>query len=161
MKAYFPSSTTQLDQSAQTGNWLLETGRAITVTSRSGGQLLVARGRLWATLGAGSTHAWSADPLAPCTRLTDYFLNAGDTLAVPPGASVVIESMGQSQSLPVAFAWAHAVPVVRPERPSRVAVAQAAGELGRALGQVLLAARRLAAAVVLGPKPEQRLETCL
>ena len=161
MKANFPFPTALLNGSAQTGNWLLETGRAMTVSSRTGGQLRVARGRVWATLGSGGNPPWNAAALAPCTMLTDYFLNAGDTLAVPPGASVVIESLGHSQSLPVAFAWAHAVPVVRPERPGRVEVAQAAGELGRALGQVLLAVRRLVAAVLLGPKPEQRLETCL
>ncbi len=161
MKAYVSSPTALLGDSAQTGNWVLETGRAMTVTSRCGGQLLVVRGRVWATLGSGGNQRWSAAPLAPCTQLTDYFLNAGDTLAVPPGASVVIESLDQAQSLPVAFAWAKTAPADGPERPRRVAVAQAAGELGRALGQVLLATRRLGAAVLLGPKPEQRLETCL
>ena len=158
MKANFPFPTALLNGSAQTGNWLLETGRAMTVSSRTGGQLRVARGRVWATLGSGGNPPWSAAALAPCTMLTDYFLNAGDTLAVPPGASVVIESLGQARSLPVAFAWAHTAPAVL---PGRVEVAQAAAELGRALGQVLLAVRRLVAAVLLGPKPEQRLETCL
>ena len=169
MNAYFASPTSSptlspsatLDKSAQAGHWLLETGRAMTVMSHSGGQLRVASGQVWATLGSSSPQPWRAAPLTPSATLTDYFLGAGDTLVVPPGASVVIESLGQARSLPVAFAWAPSAPVEPAERPGRVAVLQAAGELGRALGQVLLAARRLATAIVLGPKPEQRLETCL
>ena len=160
MKANFALPNALLNDSEKTGNWLLKAGLAITITSRSGGQLCVARGRVWATLGSGRTLLWNAAPLAPRTKLTDYFLNAGDTLAVPPGASVVIESLGQAQSLPVAFAWVNKAPVKLAKRPRRAAVAQAAGELGRVLRQVLPAARRLAVAVLLGPKPEQRLETC-
>lgn len=158
MNLYFPSQSAPLDATSQTGNWLLETGRAITVASRSGGQLSVARGRVWATLGTAGTQPWVAAPLEPCITLKDYFLSAGDTLSVPPGAKVVIESMGRAHSLPVAFAWG---PTAQAVRPSRVEVVQAAGELGHALGQVMRAARRLVAAVLLGPKPEQRLETCL
>ena len=158
MNLYFPSQSTSLDATNQTGNWLLETGRAITVTSRSGGQLQVARGRVWATLGSEHSQPWRAAPLEPCATLQDYFLSAGDTLHVPPGAKVVIESMCRAQSLPVAFAWSHAP---QAHRQTRVGVVQAANELRLALGQVLQAARRLVGAVVLGPKPEQRLKTCL
>jgi Protein of unknown function (DUF2917) len=155
---YFPAQCASLDATSQTGNWLLETGRAITVMSRSGGQLQVARGQVWATLGSDNPQPWRAAPLEPCATLKDYFLSAGDTLLVPPGARVVIESTGRAQSLPVAFAWGHAA---QPARLSKVEVVQAAGELQLALVQVLRAARRLVGAVVLGPKPEERLETCL
>ena len=158
MNLYFPSQSASLDATSQTGNWLLETGRAITVLSRSGGQLQVARGQIWATLGTANIHPWSAAPLEPCAMPHDYFLSAGDTLLVPPGARVVMESMGHAQSLPVAFAWGYAA---QPARPSQVEVVQAAGELRQALVQLLRAARRLVGAVVLGPKPAQRLETCL
>ncbi len=158
MNLYFPSQSALLDATSQTGNWLLETGRAITVMSRSGGQLQVARGQVWATLGSAQAKSWRNAPLEPCAMLHDYFLSAGDTLLVPSGAKVVMESMGHAQSLPVAFAWGHAV---QPARPSRVEVVQAANELRQALVQLLRAARRLVGAVVFGPKPAQRLETCL
>ncbi len=158
MNLYFPSQSAPLDGATPTGNCLLETGRAITVTSRSGGQLQIARGEVWATLGYENSLPWRAAPLEPCATLKDYFLSAGDTLTVPAGARVVIESTGRGQTLPVAFAWGYAA---QPARLSQVEVVQAAGDLRHALGQVLRAARRLVGAVVLGPKPEQRLETCL
>ena len=158
MNLYFPSQAASLGATSQTGNWLLEARRAITVMSRSGGQLQVARGQVWATLGAENKQPWRAAPLEPCATLKDYFLSAGDTLQVPPGARVAIESTGRAQTLPVAFAWWHAA---QPARPSQVEVVQAAGELRLALGQVLRAARSLVGALVLRPKPEQRLETCL
>ena len=158
MNLYFPSQSPSLEGTTPTGNWLVETGRAITVMSHSGGQLHVARGQVWATLGAANTQPWRAAPLEPCALFKDYFLSAGDTLRVPPGARVVIESTGRAHSLPVAFAWGH---VAQPARAGQVEVVQAAGELRVALAQVLRAARRLVGAVVLGQKPEQRLETCL
>ena len=157
MNLFFPNPSTSLENTSQTGNWLLETGRAITVTSRRGGQLRVARGRVWATLGANNTAAWRSVPLEPCAMLEDYFLSAGDMLSVPPGAKVVIESMEQTEAAPVAFSWGHAP---QPVSASRTELAQASSELGFALGQAVRALRRLVAAVLVGQKPVPQLGSC-
>ena len=160
MNLYFPSPSESLEPTSQTGNWLLEAGRAITVSSHKGAQLRMARGQVWATLGAIHTKPWQATPLQPCAMLDDYFLSAGDTLNVPGGAKVVIESMQKMQSAPVAFEWLPVPQPARTARSSRSEVIQARSELSNALGQVARAFRRLVGAVLASNKPQQRFETC-
>ena len=163
MNLYFPSPSESLEPTSQTGNWLLEAGRAITVSSHGGAQLRIARGQVWATLGTsgnGRAKPWKAKPLQPCAMLDDYFLSAGDILNVPAGASVVMESIQKTRSAPVTFEWLPVPQPARTARSSRAEVTQASGELGYALGKVVRAFRRLVGAVLASNKPQQRFETC-
>ena len=157
MNLYFPNEKASPEHTSQPGNWLLETGRAITVMPRRGGQLRIARGSVWATLSASNTAGWRSVPLQPCAMLEDYFLSAGDVLHVPPGAKVVIESMEQTQTAPVAFSWDHA-----PHQASatRAELVQASGELADAVGQTMRALRRLVIAMWAGRKPEPSFGSC-
>lgn len=158
MNLYFPAPLFNQELTALCGNWLLQRGRAITLSPTSGGQLSVASGQLWATLGNSS--GWrQAATLERCATYKDYFLNAGDALTVPQGASLVIEPVGAAQSAPVAFAWSVTPRLASHSSPA--GVLQAASELSQALAQVARALRRLVVAVIVGVKPEQRLETCL
>ena len=158
MNLYFPAPTSSQNSSDQSGNWRLQSGRAITLSPAAGGQLSVASGQLWATL--GSSGRWrQAATLERCATYKDYFLSAGDALTVPPGASLVVESFNRTQSVPVAFAWSLTPQLAT--RSKRAGVVQAAAELGQALAQVARALGRLAGAVLIGAKPDQRLETCL
>ena len=162
MNLYFPVQSPANQPANPSGHWLLQTNRAITVVANSGGKLHIARGQVWATLGSahGNPYPWRNTALEPCAMLKDYFLNAGDTLVVPPRTRVVMESMGHAKDLPVAFDWACVPKAARVSRTSRSEVVLAAGQLGDALGQVGRALRRLMGAVLVSPKPVQRLETC-
>lgn len=162
MNLYFPAQLPANDAAHQSGNWLLQTGRAISLMPAAGGQLTVARGQLWATLGEGGTTLRRNARLARCATLQDHFLNAGDKLLVPPGARLVIESMGRAQAMPAAFAWSLLPQLaVQTTRPRRAGVVQAAGEVVQALGQVAHALRRLMDAVLAGPGCGQPAETCV
>ena len=90
--------------------------------------------------------------------LKDYFLNAGDTLVIPPGVKVVIESMELAQYLPAAFDWDSLPPLAKNRCASRQEMLLAAGELGKALSLVGRALRRLAGAVLASPMRTQRPE---
>ena len=162
MNLYFPVQSPANQPANMSGHWLLQTNRAITVVANNSGKLHIARGRVWATLGSarGYPYPWHNTPLEPCAMLKDYFLNAGDTLVVPPRARVVIESMGDAKDLPVAFAWDLVPKAARVNRTSRSEVVLAAGQLGDALGEVGRALRRLMGAVLASLKQAQRLKTC-
>lgn len=175
-----PSGSPANECADPSGHWLLQTGRAVTVLSRGGGQLSIARGQIWATLGSAAPCRylpWHRAPLQPCATLKDYFLSAGDTLRVPPGARVVIESLLRTHDLPVAFNWSYTAPLARARRyglkspatrASHAELAQATGELGAALSQVARALRRLVGAVLASrsqarrsPKQAPELNACL
>ena len=162
MNLYFPVQSFANQPVKPSGHWLLQTNRAITVVANSGGKLHIARGQVWATLGSahGNPYPWRNTALEPCAMLKDYFLNAGDTLVVPPQTRVVMESMGHAKDLPVAFDWDCVPKAARVSRTSRAEIVLAAGQLGDALGQVGRALRRLMGAVLASPKQAQRLETC-
>ena len=162
MNLYFPVQSPSNQPANMSGHWLLQTNRAITVVANSGGKLHIARGQVWTTLGSarGYPYPWRNTPLEPCAMLKDYFLNAGDTLVVPQGVRVVMESMGNAKDLPVAFDWDCVPKAARMSRTSRPEVVLAAGQLGLALGEVGRALRRLMGAVLASPKPAQRLKTC-
>ena len=162
MNLYFPVQSPANQPVKPSGHWLLQTNRAITVVANSGGKLHIARGQVWATLGSahGNPYPWRNTALEPCAMLKDYFLNAGDTLVVPPRTRVVMESMGHAKDLPVAFDWNCVPKAARVRQTSRSEVVLAAGQLGDALGQVGRALRRLMGAVLVSPKHAQRLETC-
>ena len=156
MNLYFPVLSPANPSADATGNWLLQSGRAITLKPADGGQLDVANGQLWATLSDART-AWPwltpQARLERCATLKDYFLHAGESLAVPPGAQLVIESTGRSQTLPVAFAWSAAVQHAKQTaQPRRAGVVQASSELAQALAQVARALRHLAVALLVQPQ---------
>ena len=152
-------------------NLYLETGRAITMASKGCGQLSVARGQLWATLGLNRTPRtlwkWTrSEPLEPRATPNDYFLNSGDTLLVPAGANVVLQGMGRLHDSPVAFGWSgapltRAESVCRIKQTNRIELAQAGSELGTALGQLLRAVRRLLATVLVASRRDQPLKSCV
>ncbi len=155
MNLYFPAQLPANDAAHQSGNWLLQTGRAISLMPAAGGQLTVASGQLWATLGEGGPALRRNARLARCATLQDHFLNAGDT-------RLVIESMGRAQTAPAAFAWGLLPQLaLQTARPRRAGVVQAAGEVVQALGQVAQALRRLMHAVLAGPGRGQPAKPCL
>ena len=156
MNLYFPAQSSATPSSDATGKWLLQRGRAITLLPVTGGQLDVANGQLWATL-SDARSAWPRltpkARLERCATFKDYFLHAGDSLAVPPGARVVLESTGRSQTTPAAFAWSPATTHAKqPAQPRRAGVAQAASELAQALAHVARALRHLAVALLVQPQ---------
>ena len=156
MNHYFPARSSANPCVDASGNWLLQSGRAITLSPAAGGQLNVANGQLWVTLSDART-AWPwltpQARLERCATLKDYFLHAGESLAVPPGAQLVIESTGRSQTLPVAFAWSPAIiQAKQTAQPRRAGVVQASSELAQALAQVARALRHLAVALLVQPQ---------
>ena len=163
MNLYFPVQSPANQPVNPNGHWLLQSNRAITVVAHSGGKLHIARGRVWATLGSAhaNPYSWRNTPLEPCTMLKDYFLNAGDTLVVPRGAKVVMESMALGHDLPAAFDWDLVPPSAKIRRASHEEMLLATGELGTALSQVGRALRRLADAVLASPRHAQRPDVCL
>ena len=157
MNLFFPAQSPASPSADATGHWLLQTGRAITLSPVTGGQLDVANGQLWATL-SDARSAWQRltpkARLERCATFKDYFLHAGESLAVPPGARVVLESTGRSQTTPAAFAWSPATAHAKqPAQPRRAGVVQASSELAQALAQVARALRHLAAALLVQPQP--------
>ena len=162
MNLYFPFHSPANQLANPSGHWLLQTNRAITVESNSGGKLHIARGQVWATFGCAhrKPFPWRNTPLEPCVMLKDYFLNAGDTLVVQPGVRVVIESMALAHDLPAAFDWDLLPPSAKNRRASHEEMLLAVGELGKALSQTGRALRRLAGAVLPSPKQAQQLDIC-
>ena len=159
MNLYFPAQLPAIGLVNPSGHWLLQGDRAITVLSGGGGQLRVARGQVWATLGSAPGYKLRRTaPLERCATVKDYFLNAGDTLVVPSGVRLVMESMGRSQDLPVAFDWNFKA---QSNQSSRMELTQATGELSAALGDVGRALRRLVVAVLTSPNQAQPLERVL
>lgn len=108
------------------GAWRLGAGEAIALRPREASRFLVMRGRAWVTLGDG----------------IDHVLSAGDSLPVPLGARVVVEAWGDG----LAFDWL-ALPARASVKGAPAGFGQRVGaparELGRALGQVGVAAARL------------------
>ena len=162
MNLYFPVQSPANQPVKPSGHWLLQANRAITVVANSGGKLHIARGQVWATFGCAhrKPFPWRNTRLEPCVMLKDYFLNAGDTLVVPPGVRVVIESMALSHDLPAAFDWDLLPPSAKNRRASHEEMLLAVGELGKALSQTGRALRRLAGAILLSPGQAQQLDIC-
>ena len=79
MNHYFPARSSANPCVDASGNWLLQSGRAITLSPAAGGQLNVANGQLWVTLSDART-AWPwltpQARLERCATLKDYFLHA-------------------------------------------------------------------------------------
>ncbi len=88
------------------GCWKLAPGRALSLRPREAGVLRIRQGRAWATL--------DERPRGHGPDAGDYFLLAGEQLAVQPGRHLVIESLDHGI---LGFEWLHA-PVALPLRVS-------------------------------------------
>ena len=98
-------SCTQSAASGLVGNWKLDVGRAITLHSRDEGVLRIAKGRLWATT--------DGPRIGAANDLGDFFLDAGDSLRMGAGQSVVIESWNTCANEAAYFSW-DPVPAAQP-----------------------------------------------
>ncbi|WP_372662918.1 DUF2917 domain-containing protein, partial [Hydrogenophaga sp.] len=127
----------------EVGSWKLAAGAALSLHPRRAGCLRLAAGRVWVTL--GGPYAGHGNERG------DLFLQAGESVAVPAGARLVVESVQAPAMGPARFDWSeHAEAKVgvgaRPSRfqsqvvcPARdlvQALAQAGGALLRLFGGV-------------------------
>jgi hypothetical protein len=124
------------------GFWKIAPGRALSLQPQQAGLLRVAQGRVWATL--GTRHPGAGNELG------DYFLHAGEQLAVSPGQHLVLEQMVGSGQQAAFFEWT-AVPHAADAGPYvRTSVlAQPLRELVLALGMVGTALARLCAGLLV------------
>ena len=109
------------------GCWKLSHGCALTLLASQTGELRVAHGRVWLTF---------ADAyLDPTVRAGDYFLEAGESMTLPAGRPLVMESFAVGDASAAYFIW-------EPVAPASGA-AQLFTDLRLALGIAASAARRL------------------
>ena len=127
----------ELQQSNGTFPWSecakLTPGRAISLRPRAAGVLRIAQGQVWVTFdGPHPGHG---------NESGDYFLQAGQQLAVRAGQRLVVEPWETTHKMPVYFEWAPISTAVT-VRTSRwnFAVVQPLHDLGLAL---LMAGRAL------------------
>jgi len=112
------------------GVWKLAPGRVLSLLPRQSGVLRVAQGQVWVTLGVA--------PQGAGNELGDYFLRAGEQLAVSPGQHLVLEPFARTQAQDaVLFEWAPTVLAgLAPATHHAGAVTQPLRDLGLALGMV-------------------------
>lgn len=112
------------------GVWKLAPGRALSMLPRQAGVLRVAQGQVWVTLDVPHQGAGNA--------LGDYFLHAGDQLAVRPGQHLVLESLAMAQPQGAAsFEWVPSQEGVQTAAINNEgAVTRPLRDLGLALGMV-------------------------
>ena len=120
---------TSQDQDTVPGVWKLAPGRALSLQPRQPGLLRVAQGQVWVTLDVPQHGAGN--------ELGDYFLHAGEQLAVGPGQHLVLEPFARVGQQPVFFEW---TPTPEAQRTLAIqnagAVTQPLRDLGLALGMV-------------------------
>ena len=124
----FPEFQTSVTDNAVPGVWKLAPGRALSMQPRQPGVLRVAQGQVWVTVDAAQQGAGN--------ELGDYFMGAGEQLAVSPGQHVVLEPFvpGQPQGA-VFFEWTPSAEIVHvPAVHNGAAVAKPLRDLGVALG---------------------------
>lgn len=132
---------TSHSQDTAAGFWKLAPGRALSLQPRQAGWLRVAQGQAWVTLDAEHHGAGN--------ELGDYFLGAGEQLAVRPGQHVVLEPFAQAHQQPVFFEWAPGLAPVHASVPQdATAVTEPLRDLGQALGLVATALLHLGTGVV-------------
>lgn len=120
---------TSRSQDSVPGFWKLAPGRALSLQPRQPGLLRVAQGQVWVTLGARHQGAGN--------ELGDFFLHAGEELAVSPGQHLVLEPFERAQQQAVFFEWTPSLDAVQvPAIQNAAAVALPLRELGLALGLV-------------------------
>lgn len=123
------------------GFWKLAAGQALSLQPQHAGLLRVAQGQMWVTLGVAPHGAGNA--------LGDYFLRAGEQLAVCPGQKVVLESFERAQQQAVFFDWTPSPALVQASVAQDAgAVTQPLRDLGQALGLVGVALLHLGSGLV-------------
>lgn len=124
----------------------LAPGQAHSLRLRRDGQLQVREGRAWVTLDEA--------PLVRGTECGDFFLEAGQQLAVRAGRHLVIESLDQN---PVHYAWQPCPVMQRLRQHWQLGVGQPLADLGQAgvLAATALV-RLLAGSVMLTLLPFRR-----
>jgi hypothetical protein len=115
----------------------LATGAAMSLHPARAGRLRVLAGRAWVTLGGPYTGHGN--------ELGDVFLQAGDHLAVPQDARVVVEAVPDASGRALRFEWCETVGVAPGTRPGRLQteVLAPARDLFGALGRSAQALWRL------------------
>ena len=131
-----PESQPLKAHDALPGCWSLMPGTALSLLPREAGVLHIASGRVWATVdGPHTGHA---------NESGDYFLQAGQMLAVHGGQHLVLERWDAVPESPVNFDWAFsAVDKGVPATHWQVTVMRPAHDLGRAVLLVGQALRQL------------------
>ena len=114
------------------GCFRLSIGCAMSLTPNVPGELRIALGRVWATLG----HALDNESV----RAGDHFLNAGEVMHLERGHHLVMEAYDKNTGQPVYFSWEPDAALSRvksPRRPqhARVDVQLALRDVGSALHQ--------------------------
>ena len=120
---------TATSQDAVAGFWKLAPGRALSLQPRNAGLLRVAQGLVWVTLDMQQPGAGN--------ELGDYFLHAGEQLAVSPGQHLVLEPFERTDQQAVFFEWTPSLETTGTlSVPNASAVTQPLRDLGLALGMV-------------------------
>lgn len=109
-------------------------GLALSLRPKQAATMQVVTGRAWVTL--GGPYVGHDDESG------DLSLEAGDRLAVPVGARVVVEAASTAKADPLRFDWCEPSLIQSDVRPSREVLAPA-GDLMKALGQSTMALGRL------------------
>lgn len=105
----------------------LAAGQALSLQPRQRGLLRVAQGQMWVTLGVAQQGAGN--------ELGDYFLRAGEQLAVSPGQKIVLEPFEHAQQQAVFFDWTPGPALLQASSAQDAgAVTQPLRDLGQALG---------------------------
>lgn len=119
------------------GGCKLGAGRALTLHARHAGMLSIQHGRVWLTFNNAGQDLR--------VRAGDHFLNCGESLSLPAGGTVVIESYGLGHAPSAYFSWGPA-PASRGEADAPAGGLGLAGVMGRAVTRAATAfAIRLAA----------------
>ncbi len=119
----------------------LAPGRALGLQPHQAGLLRVAQGQMWVTLGVA--------PHGAGNELGDYFLRAGEHLAISPGQKVVLEPFERAQQQAVFFDWTPSPVLVQASVGQDAgAVTQPLRDLGQALGMVGVALLHLGSGLV-------------
>ena len=140
-RSNFLEIQTSQDHDTVAGLWKLAPGRALSLQPRQNGVLRVAQGDVWVTTDMARHGAGN--------ELGDYFLHAGECLAVSPGQHLVLEPMAPTGQTPVFFEWTPTHDFWPSHTPqSANAVTQSLRGLGLALGMVGTALADLSAGLV-------------
>lgn len=103
---YLQADATQVDGLA--GVWKLAAGSALRLHAGQAGSLRIAHGRIWATFDDACLDGRS--------RAGDHFLSRGESIALAPGQTLVIEPFGLGHASSAYFSWLPAaVPQSQPQ----------------------------------------------
>ena len=139
--SHTPEIQTSHSQDTFPGFWKLAAGQALSLQPRQAGLLRAAQGQMWVTLGVA--------PHGAGNELGDYFLRAGEQLAISLGQKVVLEPFGCAQQQAVFFDWTPRHAVVHASVVQDAdAVTQPLRDLGEALGMVGVALLHLGTGLV-------------